>query len=233
MALADVIFNQITKSGTSVYHGTAYDFIQNNAFSAHAYNFGLGTVAPTLHYNNFGGALGGPLPKVKKAFFYFNYDHIINDGGNGTGTKYTVPTPAMMSGDFTGMAPLYDPATQTIEHDANGIPYPIRRSFVSENGKNAIPAGLMDNVAAKFIQWYPTPANHIAGGQFICGTATTPRLRHGWTWRAGPELCFCAQFSQSRHTVFWTVGLRRNTAASFNDVRRGNRHDASVKPERS
>ncbi len=177
--IGGVIFNQITKSGTSVYHGTAYDFIQNNAFSAHAYNFGLGTVAPTLHYNNFGGALGGPLPKVKKAFFYFNYDHIINDGGNGTGTKYTVPTPAMMSGDFTGMAPLYDPATQTIEHDANGIPYPIRRSFVSENGKNAIPAGLMDNVAAKFIQWYPTPANHIAGGQFICGTATTPACGTG------------------------------------------------------
>ncbi len=59
--IGGVIFNQITKSGTSVYHGTAYDFIQNNAFSAHAYNFGLGTVAPTLHYNNFGGALGGPL----------------------------------------------------------------------------------------------------------------------------------------------------------------------------
>jgi hypothetical protein len=171
-----VIFNQITKSGTSTYHGTGYDFLQNGFFNAAPYTVGGGGKVSTLHYNNFGGALGGPLPKVKKAFFYFNYDHIINDGSNGGLNKYTVPTEAMMTGDFSeiaGTTTLYDPTTQTIATDSNGNPYPVRKSFQQEYGSNAIPTSALDSVAAKFIQWYPTPTNHIAGGEFLCGTSTT------------------------------------------------------------
>jgi hypothetical protein len=166
-----VIFNQITKSGTSSYHGSAYEYLQNQWFSAHSYNFGAtATALSALHWHNFGGALGGPVPFLKKAFFYFNYDHTINNGSNGSLNKYTVPTAAMMSGDFSEIStPLYDPTSQTLATDSNGTSYPVRQAFTG----NVIPSGKLDSVASKFIQWYPTPDNHIAGGQFLCGTSTT------------------------------------------------------------
>ena len=166
--IGGVIFNQITKSGTKVYHGTGYNFLQNGFFNAAPYTVGGGGKVSTLHYNNFGGALGGPIPMLKKVFFYFNYDHIIHNGSNGGLNKYTVPTPAMMTGDFSGLSPIYDPTTQTTAKDSNGNTYPIRTQFPG----NKIPTASLSSVASKFIQWYPTPTNHIAGGSFICGTGT-------------------------------------------------------------
>jgi hypothetical protein len=175
--IGGVIFNQVTKSGTSSFHGTGYDIIQNGAFNAAPYTVGGGGLRPKLRYNNFGGSLGGPVLKMKKMFFYFNYDHIINNGFAGGLNEYTVPTPKMMTGDFSeiaGTTTLYDPTTQTIAYDANGNPYPVRQPYMTNGVANVIPTSELDSVASKFIQWYPTPTNHIAGGNFLCGTSTTP-----------------------------------------------------------
>ena len=180
--IGGVIFNQVTKSGTNVYHGTAYDFVKNTILMAHDYAFNTPLNALpqlTTHYNNFGGALGGRVPFVKKAFFYFNYDHIAQSGTGSSANRYTVPTAAMMTGDFTGMAPLYDPTSQTIAIDSNNNPYPVRQSYQSETGANKIPTAQLDGVASKFIQWYPTPDKHIAGGAFICGVAGMPACTPG------------------------------------------------------
>jgi hypothetical protein len=166
-----VIFNQISKGGTSRFHGSAYDYLQNDALTAHS-DFTTGAI-PFLRYNNFGFSVGGPILK-KKMFFYFDYDQIV-DHGNSTATN-SVPTTAVMAGDFTGMQNIYDPTTQVMAVDAKGNPYPIRKSFASENtgalsGVNAIPPGaLFDAVASKFQLFYPTPTNHISGGAFVAGT---------------------------------------------------------------
>jgi len=79
----------VTKSGTSQYHGSAYEFVRNNAFAANNFlsnanrvNLGPDGVAnvPPLRYNNFGWTLGGPvlIPKLygrdrnkNKTFFFF------------------------------------------------------------------------------------------------------------------------------------------------------------------
>lgn len=173
-----IIFNQITKGGTNKFHGTAYDFIQNDAFTAYPYEFGLTKATglppvPFLRYNNFGGAIGGPILK-KKMFFYFNYDQIVNHT-NSHGYN-TLPTDANIAGNFAGMNTIYDPTTQTIAYDALGNPYPVRKSFASEYGSNAIPTTMFDPVAAKFQQaFFPTTASHpsflapIPGGQSIGG----------------------------------------------------------------
>src|SRR5215472_3935970 len=177
--IGGIIFNQVTKSGTNKFHGTAYDFIQNDAFTAYPYEFGLTKATglqpiPFLRYNNFGGSIGGPILK-NKMFFYFNYDQIVNH--NNQHGYNTLPTDANIAGDFTGINTLYDPTTQTIAYDAQGNPYPVRQSFASEyrNG-NKIPSNLFDPVAAKFQQmFFPTTASHpsfltpIPGGQSIGG----------------------------------------------------------------
>ncbi len=164
--IGGVIFNQVSKGGTNSFHGSAYDYFQNDALTAHSY-FQTGPI-PFLRFNNFGGAIGGPVLK-NKMFFYFNYDQIV-DHGNSTSTN-SVPTVAMMGGDFTGIQTLYDPTTQTIAYDSGGNPYPVRQSFASEYGTgNKIPTALFDPVAAKFQKWYPTPSNHLPGGQFLPGS---------------------------------------------------------------
>jgi len=163
-----IIFNQISKGGTGSFHGSAYDYMQNDALNAAHYGFGNKVAVPFLRYNNFGGSIGGPVLK-KKMFFYFNYDQTINHGSANNSTN-TIPTADVMNGDFTGQPLIYDPTTQVIAYDSKGNPYPVRKSFLEETGKNAIPASMIDSVAAAFQKLYPTPSNHIAGGKFVPGS---------------------------------------------------------------
>ena len=171
------IINQISKGGTSQFHGSGYDFYQDNTFNAAPYNFGVPTNnVPYIRYNDFGGNVGGPVDiplwnLKRKAFFFFGYDQIVDHGSASNATN-SIPSAAVMSGNFTGELPIYDPTTQTIAYDPKGNPYPVRQSFASEYPSlgNAIPSNLIDSVAQKFEQFYPTPSNHIAGGQFITGS---------------------------------------------------------------
>jgi hypothetical protein len=169
------IINQISKGGTSHFHGSGYDFLQNDAFNAANFGFASQPTVPFLRYNDFGGNVGGPvlIPGLKgikkKAFFFFGYDQIVDHGSASNATN-SIPSAAVMTGDFSGELPIYDPTTQTIAYDPKGNPYPVRQSFQSENGSNAIPSSLQDTVATKFQQFYPTASNHIAGGKFIPGS---------------------------------------------------------------
>jgi hypothetical protein len=165
--IGGIIFNQVTKGGTNRFHGTAYDFIQNDALTAYPYEFGLTKAGglgpiPFVRYNNFGGSIGGPILK-NKMFFYFNYDQTVNHG-NSSGFN-SLPTDAMIGGDFTaaGLQTLYDPTTQTIATDSAGNPYPVRKTFASEYGTTAIPVAMFDKVAANFQKFFPTAAGHKAG----------------------------------------------------------------------
>jgi len=164
-----IIFNQISKGGTNHFHGSAYDYFQNDALNAAGYNFGGTTQVPFLRYNNFGASVGGPILK-NKMFFYFDYDQIV-DHGSASNSFNTIPTTAVMGGNFSGSPyTIYDPTTQTIAHDSQGNPYPVRKSFEQEYGCNCIPASMIDAVAQKFQEWYPTPSNHIPGGNFVAGS---------------------------------------------------------------
>lgn len=173
--IGGLIINQITKGGTDKFHGVLYEYFQNRSLDAANYGFGTKEQVPYLNYDNFGGTVSGPvaLPFMnlkKKAFFFFGYDQIHN---NTVAAGFqTVPTPAIMSGDFTGSYTLYDPTTQTIAYDAKGNPYPVRRSFMSEYGTNAVPASMIDKVSQNIQSFYPTAANHIPYGNFVAGATT-------------------------------------------------------------
>ncbi len=71
--------NIITKSGTNEFHGTAFEFLRNDALDAKDY-FNNGQKAP-LRLNQFGGNFAGPIVK-NKLFFFVNYEgdrtHITN-----------------------------------------------------------------------------------------------------------------------------------------------------------
>jgi hypothetical protein len=144
-----VVFNQISKGGTSKYHGSAYEYWQNDALNASNYGFGNNVPVPFLRFNNFGGSIGGPILK-KKAFFFFDFDKTIN---NAVSTYYaTIPTAAEQAGDFTGEPLIYDPTTQVVTQTGTLIqggvsvtcPCVTRTSFADEyHHGNKIPQALL------------------------------------------------------------------------------------------
>ncbi len=151
-----IMFNQISKGGTDSFHGSAYEYNQNDAFDAASYAFATKTRRQALskvRYNNFGFSIGGPVIK-KKLFFFFNYDKTINHGAASTGS-ITVPDAAALTGDFSaaGYPTIYDPATTTL---VGGIVH--RTSFAAEYGNgNRIPASRIDPVAKAIEAFYPAP----------------------------------------------------------------------------
>ena len=67
---AGSVNNLVTKSGTNAIHGSAWEYLRNSAMDANAYFTNqTGTARPPLHFNQFGGTLGGPIIKDKLFFF--------------------------------------------------------------------------------------------------------------------------------------------------------------------
>jgi len=100
------IVNVITKSGSNGFHGTVYDFLQNDA--ANARNWYATSKAP-LRYNQFGGNLGGPILR-NKLFGFFDYSGLRSHTSNLSTNR--VPTDAERLGDFSADPEIiYDPST--------------------------------------------------------------------------------------------------------------------------
>jgi outer membrane receptor protein involved in Fe transport len=71
------VVNVVTKSGTNSLHGTAYDFLRNDALDAKA------VFAPRkdpLRFNQFGATTGGPV-KRDRTFFFASYEGLRQTRG--------------------------------------------------------------------------------------------------------------------------------------------------------
>lgn len=68
------VVKMVLRSGTNQFHGTPYEFVRNNALDANnTFNNAAGVPLPPLHWNDFGGALGGPIQK-DRTFFFADYE---------------------------------------------------------------------------------------------------------------------------------------------------------------
>src|SRR5215469_1673527 len=66
------IVNIVTKGGTNDFHGTVYEYFQNDATDAR-YMLQPAPLAHALRQNQFGATAGGPIKK-DKTFFFMNYE---------------------------------------------------------------------------------------------------------------------------------------------------------------
>jgi hypothetical protein len=134
-------------------HGSIYYGIGDAALNAEPYELnGEPPTNPGYLQNSFGGSIGGPLniPKIyhggTKTFFFVNYNG--KRGSNPFDQFSTVPTLQERQGDFSGVAHIYNPATNT-EFPGDVIP-----GFASQTCPWSGPAG---NPAAGLLQYIPCP----------------------------------------------------------------------------
>ena len=110
--------NVITRSGTSQFHGSLYEFFRNDVLNANNFFNNRGGIdRPPLRYNDFGGTFGGPIfiPRVyntdrKKTFFFFSEEvrRVITN----TNFDPILPSQANLAGNFL--------TSVCVQHDSSG-----------------------------------------------------------------------------------------------------------------
>ena len=148
--------NIVTHSGSSQFHGTAYEFLRNGAMDASTFE-SMGN--NHLVQNNFGASFGGPLIK-KDTFFFVNYEGLRLSQADAQ--ILTVPTPEEIQGDFSmSNVKIYDPTTavgnpnfdKTKATGPNNFPY-TRSQFPG----NIIPSDRINPLLEAFLmQHVPMP----------------------------------------------------------------------------
>ena len=122
--------NVVTRSGSNAFHGSAFEYHRNEALDANNYfNNARNVARPDLKYNDFGGAVGGPVIK-DKLFFFAGMEWKQIDRFTSPSLQ-TLPTTAMRAGNFSHLTTaLKDPLT--------GQPFPgnvIPASRITADGK--------------------------------------------------------------------------------------------------
>jgi hypothetical protein len=144
--------NVVTKSGTNVIHGSAWEFARNSAFNARSF---FAKSVNKLVQNQYGGTLGGPV--IKNKLFLFGSYQGLKVRGTALSSSAKPLTSAESSGTFSSK--IIDPLN-------NNLPFP-------QSGKNyVIPSTRFDPVALK-LNSLIQPANS-ANGQLIA-TYTAPQ----------------------------------------------------------
>jgi len=129
----------VSKSGTNEIHGTAFNFLRNDALDAARFFTNANSQKKAIYrQNDFGASVGGPIwiPKIyngkNKSFFFFAFEGFRNRAG-ATDIIRSVPTPEMYQGDFSKwvdaqgrLIPIYDPATTRANPNGTGF---IRDAF--------------------------------------------------------------------------------------------------------
>jgi hypothetical protein len=140
------VVTSLTATGTNGFHGSLFEFNSGDWSRARDFfNNAPGSQNPRFVYNQFGATVGGPIVH-DKTFFFGSYEGTYQNGDN---TQLsTVPTPAILSGNFSALPnfTLYNPLTGT----ATGTG---RSTFAN----NTIPAASINPTARAIAGAFPAP----------------------------------------------------------------------------
>ena len=142
---AGAVFNVSIMSGTSHLHGKVWEYNRNTDFNAWGPFLGSNSaltgkpVKPVLVKNQFGGAIGGPVPKFMKGKIFYFGDFEGNRQVQGQYSASTVPNANQRQGIFTDTlgnpVSLHNPLTGAVY--ANGV---VPQSDWNALAKLVIPA---------------------------------------------------------------------------------------------
>ncbi len=180
---ASAIINVVTKSGTNALHGSAYEFLRNDALDANAFFFNkAGVKRQPLHFNQFGGTITGPIWK-DHLFFTASYQgERFNTVQNAIQIQTESPdwvnavTGALPNSVAAKIYPNFKPLNagtpSTIQCVANG-------PFIPETVSNYVNCGLSSSGAGSFLD-YVCPSSFLYPAGFA-GIATKMQTLFGVT----------------------------------------------------
>lgn len=148
------VINVTIKSGSNTFHGSAFEFLRNDALNAKSWAANWhGNPKSAIRHNVFGGTIGGSIIK-DKLFFFTDYQG-IRRANPGAPASVTVFPMLFRQGDLSQLlaqrgTQLYDPLTTT----AAGIRQPFPNDQIPASRINVVPRNLfaMPDV-------YPVPIN--------------------------------------------------------------------------
>lgn len=213
------IQSYVTKSGTNIFHGSAYEIFRNTVLDANNWFSNAYDVPRSPDQKNeYGLTLGGPvwIPKAyngrDKTFFFFSWEQFRQNVG--FSNLLTVPTTANRNGDFSAQLtnnvvgtnpcdnqPIYEgeifnPATTQV---VNGIqcrtPYP----------NNVITSGF-SSVAQAILKYVPQPTNQNLVNNFFY-SGSLPVTDTAETIRIDDSL-------NEHNSIFGSYNVRENTHLS-------------------
>ena len=175
------VVNMVSKAGGNRFHGSAFEYVRNDAFDArNTFTDNTRTKPAPFRQNQFGAILSGPIFK-DKTFFSGGYD----------GWRYsqpgsalsTVPTAAEIAGDFsastgTRLKQIFNPySTRTVNSalvrdpfrcDVAGNPLPVDAQNLQDQNLgapcNKLPQTLIYGPMQQFFQKYSTTPNYSVPG---------------------------------------------------------------------
>jgi hypothetical protein len=229
----------VLKSGTSKFHGSAFENNRNDAFDAHNYYF-TGK-KQELRMNIFGFNVGGPVIKDKTFFFYNMEWRRYIDGGS---TNQTVPDTALYGGNFSSVTtPINVPTAARVSDSVlfANCPGGVAPAGIAPGGNrvatfpgNIIPACMINPNATALLgtKFFPAPTgaiNHTFGiGPFV-GGANTPtnlkeeivRIDHRFNDKFSIFGHFIAeQIAQGYNTAQWSGDNMPTVGDTFNNPAR-------------
>ena len=148
--------NVLTRSGSNMFTGTAYEFLRTGALASRNHFAPEDTEDPEYSRHQFGGSVGGPIAR-SRTFFFMDYEHTRLREGI---TRVTnVPTALERAGNFSQslFARPLDPFS--------GQPLP----------GGQIPPFFTHPVGAAIAALYPLPNRDVAFANFV----SSPTLRDG------------------------------------------------------
>jgi hypothetical protein len=161
------VTNVTLRSGTNAFHGSAFEFLQNNVTNARSY-FSTGPLGH-LAYNYFGGSLGGPI--IKDKLFIFG-DYLRSTDREAYSTPFTAIPYEWSDPNNTGFidlsAPLkgavgqvYDPTTGN--PDGSGRT-PFAGNRIPINRINPVSLNLLRQMQSSIISklGHPLVTNNLA-----------------------------------------------------------------------
>lgn len=209
------VVNMITKSGTNRLHGAAYEFVRNDKFDARRT---FAAQRDPFRYNQFGGALGGPIfvPKFydgrDRSFFFTNYEEWRFRRYDNP--IFTVPIAEQRQGDFSQLRnangtliPLSDPDSTRANPNGSGF---VRDPFAN----NLIPQSRLDPVAQNYLNFYPlpnrTPVNPFTNRNNFGGSNAERRSMQQYTvkfdHRISDSNSMFARYSYFKHFTDGGIG---------------------------
>lgn len=158
-----------TKRGESKYHGSLFYDNENSALAAWDLRDKLGQAAfsptpaqssypaPYFNLNEFGGSIGGPIPKLKRTYFFGAFEERINHSPVYVYSS-KLPGPALLAGDFSQ---VNDSAKPAVPASIALSSSEVALDTVGGLGQQftQIPSRLMNPVVAKLIQTYFPPTS--------------------------------------------------------------------------